>query len=178
MFKNMKKECVEILQYLESRKGDYVVWGGFAQFAYFGLEASPDIDIYVSTKEVLEMICSDFLRKGWSIKGKLILKNGQIRIFKLEKGGFTFDVIYSRLASELFFNDAVEMEVYGYTNMFVSKEALFLTKLGQLTAINRSENKRKRDLETIIRLREHVDARKVRNLASKLPASYWKTGWV
>jgi hypothetical protein len=174
----MEKECIEILQYLESRKGDYVIWGGFAQFAYFHLEASPDIDIYVSTKETLETFCSSFLRKGWNIKSKLTLKCEQIKISRLKKRGFTFDVVYSRPASQLFFNDIAEMEVYGYKVNFVSKEALFLIKLGQLTAVNRADSKRKRDLETIMRLREQIDAEKVKNLASKLPASYWKTGWI
>lgn len=71
-----------------------------------------------------------------------------------------------------------KIEVYGYRVCFDSKEALFLTKLGQLNTANRADNKRKRDLETIIRLREQNNAKKTNDLASKLPDSYWKMGCI
>ncbi|MFX1250011.1 MAG: hypothetical protein ACFFCZ_00155 [Promethearchaeota archaeon] len=53
-----------------------------------------------------------------------------------------------------------------------------MTKLGQLNTANRADNKRKRDLETIIRLREQNNAKKTNDLASKLPDSYWKMGCI
>jgi len=47
-----------------------------------------------------------------------------------------------------------------------------------LSASNRTTEKRKRDLKTIIKLRKSIDIQKIKELVSKLPDSYWLTGWV
>jgi hypothetical protein len=168
----MNKEIGEILQYLESRK-NYIVWAGFAQFAHLGTKCSADIDIFTDKLKTKEEISSDFQKNGWE---KMPHDNTYQIWDKLEKNKTTFDIVYSQSASKLLFSDVVQIEVYGYKIRFLSKEGLLITKLGQLTWENRTEEKRERDLETIISLRKLIDARKVNELIKKLPNSFWKTG--
>jgi hypothetical protein len=168
----MNKEIEEILQYLEPRK-DYVIWAGFAQFAHLGTKCSADIDIFTYTPGAKKKISLDFQKNEWR---KIPHDNTYQSWDKLEKNGTTFDILYSQKASELLFYDIAEIEVYGYKAKFLSKEGLFITKLGQLTWRNRTEEKRKRDLDTINLLRESIDAQKLSELIAKLPNSFWITG--
>jgi hypothetical protein len=149
------------------------VWAGFAQFAHLGTKCSADIDIFTDKPETKEQISSDFQKSGW----KTISHDNHYLIWdKLGKNGTTFDIAYSQPASKLLFSDIAKIEVYGHKIRFLSKEGLFITKLGQLTWENRTDEKHKRDLETIISLRKLIDARKVNELVKKLPDSFWKTG--
>ena len=171
----MNLEIKEILQYLSNRK-DYVIWAGFAQHAHLGLKYSPDIDIYTDSLETAKQISSDFQQKGWEVAHKPYEIPGYWD--KLKKKETTFDIVHSQIATDLFFKDKVEIKVEGHNLNFISKEALFLTKLGQYRAKVRTDEKRKRDLEVINQLSETIDVDKIKELASKLPESYWKTGWV
>jgi hypothetical protein len=168
----MNKDIKEILQYLEPRE-DYIVWAGFAQFAHLGRKCSTDIDIFTDRLETKKRISSDFQKKGWE---KLSHDNTYPIWDKLEKNGTTFDIVYSQSASKLLFSDIAKIEVYGHKIRFLSKEGLFITKLGQLTWENRTEEKRKRDLETIISLRKLIDMKKINELIKKLSDNFWKTG--
>jgi len=170
----MNQEIREILQYLENRE-DYVIWAGFASFAHFGFDCSPDIDIFTNSFETKEKMSLDFQKNNW----KVIPHNKTYQNWdKLKKHETTFDIVYSQNASKLFFTDKVKIEVYRHSLNFISKEVLFLTKLGQLSDIDRSKEKRERDLKTIMESRKSVDVRKIKELILKLPASYWLTGWV
>ena len=189
----MNQEIIEILKYLEPRE-DYLVWAGFAQFAHLGLKASADIDIYVSSKENMNRISADFQQNGWKIKKHIPVERGSKVVIigmgmtlgeiigwkwdKLEKNETTFDIVFSKPASELFFHDKVKIEVYSHKINFISKEFLFITKLGQLSSSERTDEKRKRDLETIMKLRKQIDLDKIRKMVLKLPDSYWLTGLV
>lgn len=171
----MNLEIKEILQYLSNRK-DYVIWAGFAQHAHLGLKCSPDIDIFTDSLETAKQISSDFQQKGWEIAPKPFEIPGYWD--KLKNKETTFDIVCSQTATELFFKDKVEIEVESYNLNFISKEVLFLTKLGQYRTKVRTDEKRKRDLEVINRLSGAIDVDKVKELALKLPESYWRTGLV
>ncbi|MFH1972191.1 MAG: hypothetical protein ABIJ18_01805 [archaeon] len=168
------EEIEQILEYL-SQRGDYVVWAGYAQFAYVGIQPSPDIDIYTDSEETLHLISRDFQEKGWQVTHQP--KKISALWDKLEKNGVTFDIIYTE-PSQLFFRDRTKLEINGYSVFCLSKEALFLTKMGALTSKGRIEDKKQRDLEAILKLRGIIDPEKVAEIAQKLPASYWKIGWV
>jgi hypothetical protein len=170
----MNREIKEILEYLEGRK-DYVIWAGFCVFAHLGIKPSLDVDIYVNSSETKSEIFTNFQKRGWR---RIPHVEMDFEWDKLEKEGTTLDIVYSSEAARLLFSDAVEIEVYGNKVRFLSKEWLFLTKLGQLSWKDRKEEKRKRDIETIDRLRSLIDLKKLNQLASKLPVSYWRTGQV
>ncbi|MAG78361.1 hypothetical protein CL616_03285 [archaeon] len=164
----------EILAYLTQRN-DYIIWAGYAQFAHLGIKPSPDVDIYVKSEDSLKEISKDFVEKGW----KVIHQPKAISALwdKLEKNGVTFDIMYSEPAS-IFFEDRVLLKINENEVLCISKEALFLTKMGALTSKGRVEDKRKRDLNAILQLREIIDPEKVKEIVKRLPDSYWKIGWV
>lgn len=163
----------EIIRYL-AKRNDYIVWAGFAQYAHLGLKASHDIDIYVRSAAVKKSISGDFQKNGWK-KGKK--SKFYVHHDKLEKSGTTFDIVYSGNA-RLFFNGRMKKFVKGYSLCFVSREVLFLSKLGLMTVKDRSMEKRLRDWKAVNALRKGINAEKLRNIASKLPDSYWSVGWV
>jgi len=159
------KEIMEILGYLEGRK-DCAVFGGFAQFAHVGVKHSPDVDVYVKPLKVLDEMTRDFIRKGW--KNYERSKNERTTWSRLRKSGTNLDIAYSKRASKFFFGDVVKIKVYGYRVPFISEEALFLSKIRLLASKDRTMEKRKRDLEAVMKLQKRIDARKTVELASKL----------
>jgi hypothetical protein len=165
----VNKEILEILKYLEPRK-DYAIVGGFAQFAYTGVGYSPDIDIYAISQKAKGRMAGDMQDMGWKLKYRSKGLN------RLEKRGTTFDIMHSMAASEIGSSSSVKINVYGHELNVISKEALFLTKLGRFSTADRTEEKRMRDLKTIIKLRRTIDMKKLRGLVSRLPDSYWRTG--
>lgn len=172
----MNNELEEILTYLKKRD-DYLIWAGFAQFAHLGIKHSADVDIYAKSKEVKKQISADFQSGGWQLMPHQEMDPGWLWD-KLQKQGTTFDIVYTQPSSELMFPDAVEIEVYGCKLRFLSREWLFLTKMGQSTWPSRTEEKRKRDIETINLLRKSIDSERLRQIAASLPDSYWLRGEV
>jgi len=170
----MNQEIAEILEYLEPRE-DYVIWAGFAQFAHLRIKPSPDIDIFVQNLNTKNRVSADFQKKGWK---KLLYKGFYKYHDKLEKSRTTFDIVYSEPAVKLFFSTRMKIEVEGYSLYFLSPEALFLTKIGQLTVAKRSSEKRERDWQTVNTLRNKINIKKLKELVSKLPDSYWAVGWI
>ena len=164
----------EILNYL-SKNNNYVIWAGYAQFGHLGLKPSPDIDIYVDSEESLRQISSDFEQNGWKVTHQP--KAIPALWDKLEKNGMTLDIVFSEPAL-VFFEYRVKIVIKEEEVFCISKEALFLTKLGVLTSKGRTEDKRKRDLSAILLLRDLIDPKKVREIVQKLPDYYWKRGWV
>jgi hypothetical protein len=168
----ISQELKEILAYLEPRN-DYVIWAGFAVFGHLKVAHSADVDIYVSSPEAKKEISAEFQKRGWQ---KLPHKEVVFDWDKLEKNQTSFDIVYSKPASRLLFSDAANLKAYGHKLCFLSKEWLFLTKLGQLTYDQRKLEKRKRDIVTLQRLRKSMDTKKVARLATKLPLSFWQSG--
>lgn len=171
----MTDEIKEILAYLEKRK-DYVIWAGFCVYAHLGIKASPDIDIYTNCRAIKRGISKEFQERGWQKKPHKKVGFGW-DWDKLEKKGTTFDIIYTPYA-KLVIKDAVAISVCDYELRFLSKEWLFLTKLGQLTWEDRPAEKRKKDFKTFTQLKNLVDPKKLSCLASKLPASFWLAGQI
>jgi hypothetical protein len=159
------KEIREILEYLEGRK-DCAVFGGFAQFAHVSVKYSPDVDVYVKSLKLLNKITKEFVGKGW--KNYERAKNEREVWSRLEKKGTNFDIAYSKRALKFFFDDSIAIKVHGYKIYFISKEALFLSKMRLLLSKERTSEKRKRDLEAVIRLQKKIDKKKTVELASKL----------
>ncbi len=168
----MNKEIEEILKYLEQRS-DYVIWAGFAQHAHLGLPYSPDVDVYVDSVSALEEISQELHNLDWRLEPH---QEKTYRWNKLERNDTTFDVVYTDDASNLLFNDIVVIDIYGHKLRFISKEWLFITKLGQLTWPDRTEEKRTRDIEVLQKLRESMDVEKIKHIASQLPEKYWELG--
>lgn len=172
----MNNELEEVLTYLEKRD-DYLIWAGFAQFAHLGIKHSADIDIYTKNKEVKIQISANFQSRGWQLRPHPEMNPGWFWD-KLQKQETTFDIVYTQASSELMFPAVVEIEVYDCKLRFLSKEWLFLTKMGQFTWPSRTEEKRRRDMETINLLRKSIDSEKLRQIATSLPDSYWLRGEV
>ncbi|MFH1409750.1 MAG: hypothetical protein ABIH34_07600 [Nanoarchaeota archaeon] len=170
----MNPEINEILAYLENRD-DYVIWAGYAQYIHLGIRPSADVDIFVTSREVWREISAEMQKRGWKPKEGFV---GFYEGDKLVKKDTTFDIIFSEAAATLFFNDKVILESEGRKVSVLSKEALFITKLGQLSVKNRTEAKRKRDWETVNELRKDFDLKKIRELIPRLPDSFWAVGWI
>ena len=168
----INQEFEEILKYLQPRN-DYVIWAGFAVHAYLRIGHSADVDIYVSTQKTKDEISNHFQKNSWQ---KIPHEEVVFDWDNLGKNNTSFDIVYSQSASQLLFQDVVELEIYGYKLRFLSKEWLFLTKLGQLTYNDRKLEKRQRDIITLQNLRKTMDVKKVSQLAAKLPLSFWKSG--
>lgn len=172
----MNQEIKEILEYLKTRQ-DYVIWAGFCVFAHLGIEYSPDVDIYTDSKKTKKKISAEFQKRKWkSIPHKEVGYGWDWD--QLKKNKTTFDIIYTPASSRLLLPDTVEIEVYGCKLRFLSKEGLFLTKLGQLSWLGRKRDKRRRDIEIVNSLRNSIDPKKLNKLASNLPSSYWLAGQI
>ncbi|MDP2874035.1 MAG: hypothetical protein Q8N84_01955 [bacterium] len=172
----MNDQIEEILTYL-TKRNDYVIWAGFCVFAHLGIRPSADIDIYVDKAETKEEMSQYFQNKGWVKQPHKEVGFGW-DWDNLEKLETTFDIVYSPDSAKLLLRDAVEIGVLGHKARFLSREWLFLTKLGQLSWLDRKEEKRKRDLETIDKLRKLINPEILNRLASSLPISYWQAGQI
>jgi len=170
----MNDQIKEILSYLEKRN-DYLIWAGFAKYAYLEGEYSADVDIFTDTPETKRDIIADFQKLGWQVP---TISTIRLRWDwnRSEKGGTTFDVVYSPRATQLIIPEKVELIVEGYKLQFISKEWLYLTKLGQLIWKGRSEEKRQRDIQAVLGLEDLIDAQKIVKFVSQLPACFWKEG--
>ena len=163
-------EMEEILLYLHSKDG-YALFAGFAAFLHGGVEPSMDIDIFVSSPHDVKEITEDFIRKGWT------LSNSQDFFNTVEKNNTTFDIIYSELAKKAFLPCAL---VIPYKDLYLSvitAEALFLTKMAQVSFLQRSPEKTARDRKIIHILRQKIDCKKVKELLLNMDDSFWIKGW-
>lgn len=168
------QEIIEILDIL-STQTEYIIWSGFAQYAHLGLPYSADIDIVVKDIKTKETIEQFLTANGWKeIPNKLSMKE----LHTFLKNGSTFDIKVSSIPYDLFYTDHVSIEVYGRKLNFISKEGLYVTKLGQMSIDNRSDEKVKRDRDTIQKLRPLLDIEKLRAMIQKLPDSYYRTGLI
>lgn len=168
----MNPEIEEILAYLSKRR-DYAIWAGLAQHLQLGLAYSSDVDIYTKSPSIKTQIVKDFVSTGWSSAHH---KEMSYDWDKLQKSGTTFDVVYTQDSARLILPDSEEVEAYGYKLRVISKEWLFITKLGQMSWMDRSEEKRKRDVVVVNKLRELINTNKMARISRRLPGMYWKTG--
>jgi len=165
----------EMLRYLQPRD-DYVIWGGIAANAHVGTDTPfNDLDVYLESMASFDGITKDLQAMSWE-PNKTKLPGGGVRN-ELRKQSITFDLIYSPLSGVLF-EDAARLRAYGYDLRFVSKEALLLTKLGQVSSEGRPQEKIARDLETIRKLRAVISPEKMAKLSYNMPRAFWTTGFV
>jgi hypothetical protein len=170
----MDNNLVGVFRYLSVRN-DYVIWAGMAAQAHVGIQASADVDIFTSRLDVVDEIADYFSTRGWDKKVKKTAFKYQNC---LRKEASAFDVIYSEDAAQLLFDDRAVLPLGGSNMLFVSKEWLLLTKLGQFRSANRPLEKRERDLEAITKLSQEVDTQKIMSLIPRLTRNYWDTGWL
>lgn len=163
-------EMQEILNLLEKRN-DYVIFAGFAGYLHTGVETSADIDVFVATKEV------DNISKQLQWKETKRTTSQNSKIITLEKNKTTFDVVGINKGTEPYFETRVEHNFNGKKLWIMSKEALLLSKMNQITAENRTEAKTARDRKVIAILRNKIDLKKIRELAPKLSDEFWQKGW-
>jgi hypothetical protein len=167
---NITPEMEEIVQYLHD-KSNYAIFAGFAAFLLTGVESSPDIDIFVSSRNDIKKITDDFVTKGWN----LLCQNDFVTT--VEKRGTTFDIIFSESARKVFFPCRMRVPFKDKHLFCISSEALLLTKMNQLTSLQRSDYKTKRDRTVIDILRQTIDGEKVIQLVVNLEDSFWTEGW-
>jgi len=164
----------EILRYLQPRD-DYVIWAGLAAYVHVGTPHSNDVDVYTESQKSFEEMSKEFEARAWSPNRTKLPSNGMRN--DLRKESVTFDIVYSPF-SRILFEDAARLNAYGYRLKFVSKEALLLTKLGQMSSKGRPPKKMAKDAETIQKLRAVVSAERVSKLSYNMPRSYWASGFV
>jgi hypothetical protein len=169
---NITEEMKEILQYL-SNKDNYALFAGFAAFLCTGIESSADIDILVSSYGDIKKITEDFISSGWD---HIQFRTDKISMSTVKKNKTTFDIIFSQFARKLF-PSRIVVSFDGKKLFCISLEALLLTKLNQLAAIERSEEKTRRDRLVIRVLRKKIDVRKMRELLQNLEDSFWTEGY-
>lgn len=165
-------EMQEIIDYLQD-KDNYACFGGLAAFLYTGIECSADIDVFVDSIENVKAIAKDFIDKGWKEIARKTDRDYYI-IITVEKNNTTFDIYYSKLSSECFLPDKVELEQDGKKAWAINAEALLLTKINQLTSLKRTEEKTLRDRKVIHLLREKIEPQKVKDLLQKIPYVFWR----
>ena len=163
-------EIQEILNLLEKRN-DYVIFAGFAGYLHTGIETSADIDVFVPVKE------ADNIAKqmAWKETKRSVSQNS--KIITLEKNKTTFDIVGINKGTEPYFETRVEHDFNGKKLWIMSKEALLLSKMNQITTINRTDAKTDRDRKVIALLRSKIDLKKTRELAAKLSDEFWQKGW-
>jgi len=156
------EEMGELLDFLSQRE-DYCIFAGFASKILLGVSSSADVDVLAKD---MNLIVNELGKKGWS---KTIKTE---KVIMLQKDKTEIDVCKSEIP-ELF--DSRSRIKYSDWELYVmSPEALFITKMNnQLAKEDRSEDKTKRDRETIKRLRGKIDPEKLRKLILKLPDEFW-----
>lgn len=168
------KEINEVLKYL-SCQNDYLIWAGVAQYAYTGIPHSPDLDIFVKEPEQIRKIADDVMQLGWEVFHE---KNEYVKSCSLKKNEATFDIVYTEYSAKILFQKPVTKALYSYNVNFIAPEALFLTKMGQITWPERSEAKKARDSKCINTLRETLDLVALSQLLSVIPVHFWKKGYL
>ncbi len=165
-------EMDEVLQYLHG-KDTYALFAGFCAFLLTGVEPSPDIDVFVLSGEDVKQITDDFLKKGWR---KIRYTTDDIFMSTVKKNNTTFDVIFSKTA-KIFLSNRIQVSFKGIQLFVIAPEALFITKMNQITSRQRSDEKTKRDREVIHILRKMIDVKTLKKLLQNVDDSFWTKGY-
>lgn len=169
------KEMSDIVDYLSERK-DYVIYAGFAAYLQAGVESSADVDVFVSSMDDVKHISADFFDKGWKKKAAHTDKKHYL-VCSVEKGKTTFDICFSRNAAAVLLPQKVRMNFRGKSLYVLSPEALFLTKMNQLSRIDRSDVKTERDRRVIAVLRKKIVVRKLKSFVQSTKDMFWLKGY-
>lgn len=164
----------EILDYLHDKE-NYALFAGFAAFIHTGIEPSPDIDIFVHSREDIETIIEDFTQNGW--KNIKYEKSVLFTSATLEKNSTTFDLIFSASSREPLLSSKVKVQFQERNLYTISCEALLLTKMAQITSFDRSPQKTERDRKVIHILRKKIKVETVRELLQNLSDTFWTEGY-
>ena len=158
----------EILELL-SKRDDYCIFAGFAAKILVNTKVSADIDILMLTNR--EELVKELESKGW--KKEVITE----KVTRLQKEDEEIDVCLAEIS--VLFNSRQKVKYKEWEIFVLSPEALFITKMNnQLTKPDRTPDKITRDRETIKKLREKIDPKKLRELLAELPDDFWtKRKW-
>ena len=165
-------EMEEIIQYLH-KSVNYALFAGFAAFLLTGVEPSFDIDVFVSSPDKVRKVTEDFIEKGWNLRQST---SNDFVLSTVEKNNTTFDIVFSSLAGKVFLPGKIAVSYKGGKLFAIAPEALLLTKMNQLTLMERSTEKIRRDQKVIAILRKHIDVEKTKELICNLDDSFWTEG--
>jgi len=169
-------EMMKILEYL-NYKEDYAIFAGFAAYVHTTIESSADIDILVKSIKEVNTISKYFACNGWK-KIKTKTDNSSWMISTLDKNNTTFDIIFSKSAEKIILPKKVKLSFKGKQLYFISKEALFLSKLIWLASENRTEEKIKRDRKVVNILRKDLNLNNLRKLMAEMEDPFWTNGYL
>jgi len=166
-------EMNEIIDYLSTRD-NYAIFAGFAAFLQTGVDASADIDVFIATSEEIEQMSQEFQQKGWTEPERKIVQDKVVKA-TVEKNETTFDLIFS-VNAQAYIDTCEKVECEGKQLSVLSKEALLVTKMLQLTQ-NRPDSKTQRDRQVIADMRPKIDPMKLKQLLSSLDNTFWTKGY-
>ncbi|MBU6998121.1 MAG: hypothetical protein HXS51_06765 [Theionarchaea archaeon] len=166
-------EMEEIISYLSGRD-DYAIFAGFAAFLHTGVEPSPDIDILIDLPEKVGKIMEDFLEKGWK---RICYSSQHFVTGTVKNHDTTLDICFSPPACHALLPGRTTISYEGTPLLVITPEALFLTKMNQLTSPLRTDAKTARDRQVIEILRKKIEVSALRELLDNLEDSFWTLGW-
>lgn len=167
-------EMIELVRFL-SKRDDYVIFAGFGAFLHTSIESSSDIDIFVPTPKTVEEISKLLATKGWK-QVKKETDNKYYSVSCLKKKKTSLDVVYSVTSKKSFYPTKERIKFQKYTLNVLSREAMLITKINQLTQLNRLKTKYERDRKVIDSLRKKINIKKLRKLLKNLHELFWTFG--
>src|SRR3989338_656230 len=171
---NLTSEMNELIKFL-SKRDDYVIFAGFGAFLHTGVECSKDIDIFVSSFESVKKITKLLKEKNWKqVKQETDNKHYSVAI--LEKNKTSLDIVYSVTSKDTLYPTKEKIRFQEHSLNVLSKESMLITKINQLTYIDRAKEKYKRDRQVINILRKEIDIKKLRKILPKLHKVFWTFG--
>ncbi len=170
----INKEMKELVKFLSGRK-DYVIFAGFGACLYTGIKCSADIDIFVPSFKSVKEIASLLKEQGWK-QIKHETDNKYYSVAVLKKSKTSLDVVYSVTSKKALYSTKEKIKFNNYNLNVLSKEAMLMTKINQLTYIKRKKEKHVRDRKVINILRKEINVEKLRKLLNKLHEAFWTLG--
>ncbi len=170
----LNKEMSELLNFL-SKRNNYAIFAGFAAFLHTGIHSSPDIDIFMPSIKSIKEITNLLKKQNWN-QTKQETDNKYYYVASLKKKGTTLDAVYSITSKKSLYSTKEKIKFKKYNLNVLSKEAMLITKINQLTYLFRKKEKQKRDRQVISILRKKINIKKLRNLLKNLHEVFWTHG--
>lgn len=170
----INKEMKELLDFL-SKRNDYAIFAGFAAFLHTGINSSADVDIFVPSIKSVKEITNLLKKQDWN-QTKQETDNKYYYFTSLNKKGTSIDIVYSITSKKTFYSTKEKIRFNKYKLNVLSKEAMLITKINQLTYLFRKKEKQERDKKVISVLRTKIDIKKLRKILKNLHEVFWKYG--
>lgn len=175
MKKPFSPEVSEIVEFLSRSRYRYAIFAGFASHLLTGVESSNDVDVLFSKEADCREIAESFASRGW-IPTKDCWETPEHLNIVLNKKETEFDLVYSTHAVQHLLDEPTIVDFGGSRVLTLSREAMLLVKINQMTKPDRSPEKVFRDRNVINILRKQVDILRITALAGQLGSRYWTEG--